>query len=374
MTWAGGLLGQRVGEARHPGKDWLLTTTNVTSLREHEAEVVALKAEVTALQETKLTAPAQRAMTKSLHQAGLQAFFGRPVEPAKKRARQRNPQSPWTGEYGGVGVLVDASLPAMAPPNDTPLRRRLWDTRRWVHVAVGYGNGGQVMHIMSVYGHTNAARDRDAMERNETLLADVLAAAAALGNVPVLVMGDLNVPPEKSAVLQAACATGAWYDLAEEAAGAGGQPAPTCFASPDGTRIDLVFGNAQAAPTLRGVEVPPDAGLPVHRPVQATLDMAAYAQERNRVKQPRAFPTEEWEKWPKEREALEARRIRDAAAQAWAAAERQQDVAGMWRLWNEMAEEYLTARSGEALHTSEKSYRGRGRETAPQKLHLAAHQ
>eukprot|EP00973_Karenia_brevis_P030467 4200221-Karenia_brevis.AAC.1 len=73
---------------------------------------------------------------------------------------------------------------------------------------VAYGDGRQVVHIMSIYGYTGSEQNADRMRKNEALLADAFTAAAELGNVPIMILGDFNVIPERSAVIRTACATG----------------------------------------------------------------------------------------------------------------------------------------------------------------------
>jgi hypothetical protein len=60
-----------------------------------------------------------------------------------------------------------------------------------------------MLHLISVYGYANDTRKRDA------LLTMVLEAAARLGEVPILVMGDLNVAVDDSTTLDA------WFDISK---------------------------------------------------------------------------------------------------------------------------------------------------------------
>ena len=70
------------------------------------------------------------------------------------------------------------------------------------------------MHVLSVYGYSNAEQDPAIMSKNEALMAEVFDAAAELGNVPVFICGDFNVLPERSPTIQAALLTGVWRDVA----------------------------------------------------------------------------------------------------------------------------------------------------------------
>eukprot|EP00660_Eupelagonema_oceanica_P016471 gene16471-20147_t len=107
VRWEGGHRGERVGEARHPGKSGLcVMTANVSSLPVYEAVVTGFDADVVALQETKLTAMGQRQMGKALDLAGWTAHWG-PPRPKKAAAATQ-----WNAAHGGVGVLVKKGIPA----------------------------------------------------------------------------------------------------------------------------------------------------------------------------------------------------------------------------------------------------------------------
>ena len=87
------------------------------------------------------------------------------------------------------------------------------------------------------------------MTRNDAFLCDVFEAAAELGNVPILIMGDFNVPAHMSGAIASALLTGRWFDVAASTALARGATlANTCFVRDTsvGSRIDLVHANSVA--------------------------------------------------------------------------------------------------------------------------------
>ena len=124
------------------------------------------------------SSPGSLIMAASLREAGWQAIWGKALPPL-------SPQEPWAAEYGGVGILVRNGIPATRGANgskdtDSAVRRRLWHTGRWVHAVVAYGDGGAVMHIMSLNGYPNAEREEAAGKLNEELLRGTFEAAAEL--------------------------------------------------------------------------------------------------------------------------------------------------------------------------------------------------
>ena len=119
------------------------------------------------------------------------------------------------------------------------------------------------------------------MSTNEAFLSDIFEYAAELGNVPVTLLGDLNVPPEMSGALQAAVSTGRWIDAALECATARAcEPANTCFVRETsvGSRIDVAWFNNVAAAALIACNTISDTGFPTHVPLVAEVQLARYEQ------------------------------------------------------------------------------------------------
>ncbi|CAE8724944.1 unnamed protein product, partial [Polarella glacialis] len=195
-----------------------------------ELEVVRWQAKVIALQETRLSEASQIELSSALYEDGWSAIWGRPQQP--QRRKKSFVPAPWNATHGGVGVSVRRGIPVSRGPIDTPLKQRLWDSGRCVHAMIAYGSGNAVLHVFSVYCFTGAHLHPDAMSKNETFLQDVFEAVAELGNVPVLIMGDFNVMPEQSEILQAAISTGAWRDAAViQASVTNSTPAATYFSA-----------------------------------------------------------------------------------------------------------------------------------------------
>eukprot|EP00660_Eupelagonema_oceanica_P002110 gene2110-biopygen23759 len=328
--------------------------------------------------------PGQEAMAKRLWHEGWQVTWGQAQPPGR---RTGGADQIFGANSLGVGVMVRRGLPMQAGPRDTERRKRLWATGRWTHCVIGTGNGAQALHVMSLYGHTGAnqfANDKkacggkQAYEANEKLLADTLEAAAELGDVPVLILGDFNVRPEDSAALRDAVLAGGWQDLALAQAEALQVEADhTCYPANggDSSRIDIAFGNGAALAATRGVAVLQDAGFSVHKPVQASLDMDTYAQRVRTVNKPAAFPIEDWVDWTAEACDEAAGGAADEVQHAWDEAKRKRDVEGLWRLFNSAAERYLTERSADAPgFRKTRRHQGRGQCRAERQRFLSAHQ
>ena len=109
--------------------------------------------------------------------------------------------------------MVRQGIPIRAAPRDSPRRRELWESGRWLHALVGTGRGREVVNVIVYYGISGAANSPEAMAENERLLALVFEDAALLAGAPTLFLGDFNVPPDRSTVLGAALGGGGWVDL-----------------------------------------------------------------------------------------------------------------------------------------------------------------
>ncbi|KAJ9456897.1 hypothetical protein DIPPA_17327 [Diplonema papillatum] len=187
---------------------------------------------------------------------------------------------------GGVAFHVrDRSTKVWQPPMGHAAEQRLWETGRWQHLAVPYGDGKRMLHLMTVYAH---ARGR---ARREELLEAVFEVAAGLGDVPVLVMGDWNTAVEDSPALRKAVSVGHWTDAALlDAQRRGRQPESTCSQADGGTRIDMVFANAAAVGAVQQVAVTRVPDVPTHSAVVVDLNLERLQATTGTVVRPAPIP------------------------------------------------------------------------------------
>lgn len=124
-----------------------------------------------------------------------------------------------------------------------------------------------------VYGISGAMAHRSDMTDNENLLLRVLSIAKAT-QVPTIVMGDFNVDPMKSALLQEVHHQGAWIDVGRAFAEAQGvDPAPTFYGHRLSTsRIDVVLANPAAMQLVTGYALHPTIRFSDHCPIVVTLE------------------------------------------------------------------------------------------------------
>ncbi|KAJ9444450.1 hypothetical protein DIPPA_17217 [Diplonema papillatum] len=112
------------------------------------------------------------------------------------------------------------------------------------HTVVATGAGNTFVHVFNVYCPSGNGR-AESEEREDMLEKILFAAADSLGDVPIMVMGDLNTEEDRSPVLRKALRNG-WSDAAElHHARTGDTPPPPTFTSArtSGTRIDRILLN-----------------------------------------------------------------------------------------------------------------------------------
>ena len=342
-------------------------STNVTSLHTQIESVMRIPADVLGRQEIRLSQAGQVEMAHTLREKGWHVVFGKPlVRPA---GSNRVPP-------GGAAVLARCGLRVQAVPPQGADANWLWNTSRFCHAVVEFSIG--MVHVISVYGHTNAWSNISQRNKNEELLTVLFRYIASLGDVPILILGDFNTPPEFSAVLSTELGQGRIIDLAATYAQAKGtQPQPTCHAHADssGSRIDLAFANHVLAPSCKGCELLEDSALPVHTPLLVSLETGAVSQKGPCFHTPLAFPLNFCDSDP-DAERYQSSQCAQACvqshAQEFAQAIERKDVDAAFSHFNHASENYMCTRGlGQSFV---KAYCGRGRVRMKTKANVAPFQ
>ena len=228
---------------------------------------------------------------------------------------------------------------------------------------VATGEGANFLHVINVYAPSGEKHRRGGqryLARERLLHLILLEYAVSLGDVPVVVLGDLNTDPDNSPSLREALRTD-WHDASELQSA--GQPPPPTFFSPgsEGTRIDYVLLNARARLAFWGCTTT-DAGLPGHRAVSVTLDVAAFAQRCRRYRIPRCIPRPH--AGAASAEPPDIARVHELL--------RVGEIDHTWRELSQACERYLLALSGETPYPR-RSYIGRGEVREPTMTSVCAH-
>ena len=150
---------------------------------------------------------------------------------------------------------------------------------RFIHGALLLGK--DCLHLIGLYGFTNAERDRTQRLQNEDLLSVACEAVAKLGNEATLIVGDLNTSTDASTVLQTNLQAGVLEDFAwTQARLDGSEPENTCYVreTSKGSRIDHILANSVASLGFQGFDsVPCDA--PTHKATRCLLQLHMCAKQ-----------------------------------------------------------------------------------------------
>ena len=142
--------------------------------------------------------------------------------------------------------------------------------------------GGRVVHLVVVYGFQGASTVPEKLRLTEKLLDAVLCELAVVASgQPCLIVGDLNIQPERIPCLLKGLMAGHWFDLQSSwAAASGVAPLPTCcrsFGSCGGSRRDFILGCPLAASALKWCSVLRDRWVLLHYVVRASFSTSRWS-------------------------------------------------------------------------------------------------
>eukprot|EP00661_Eupelagonemidae_sp_cell13_P004257 gene4256-1569_t len=362
----------------------LVRNLNLTAFNAHYDEIFELKhglgSHVWTFQETKLTDLAQQSYSKKLKAQGYQAVWGKPCPPNQSsRNGQARVGSAFAGKDLGVAIIARQDITLEHIPPNTPLQKQLYDSRRWVHARIATGTGNTGLHIISFYGLSAPFQGGQAeRQKANRMIQDCLETAKELGNVPLIIAADWNIPVEASEVLTKVTGPGGhfwdvgniWADLMQI------DPEPTCFTSPAGTKIDGFLINEPVMHSTRNYKVysAEDTPAPTHRMLEIELEVDVYHQSGNSFKKPLAFPIHKWDKWRPEDEIDAAKNILVQHSDGIKEAIMNHDPGLAYQRWTNAAEQYLFLRSGEHLDNKKNpnKYLGRADLPVPTQKKIAA--
>lgn len=161
---------------------------------------------------------------------------------------------------------------------------------RCTHTWVPTGVGHRGFHIFNVYGYVGTgSRNPDAFQLNEKLLASVFETAFSLGNVPWIVVGDLQTSPADSPVLGSLRHGSSIFDLGELFTNS-----EWTFQKGDNenirTRMDLALCNSILLPHIANMTIFRNTGLPGHCPLEISLDFSNQLDHKFVFRTPQRIP------------------------------------------------------------------------------------
>ena len=301
----------------------------------------------TMVQETRLTASGQRAMTALARRMGWRALWPPPLE--------NKGGGFWDTAPGGVGVLYRPGMviqPATGRPDDEEVQA-LWRSGRWMHAHMAHAEGKAVANIIVVYGIAGQA---GAIKRPWNA---AIKYTARLGNVAWMVCADCNFPLDNENAMPekyfTAVRVGSLVDIMKCRASARGELPDHTYdvGLAGGTRIDgiLLDPKLASAVTEDGVWAVP--GLPGHSKLSIDLDVNTMAQQVTKIKKLQDPPESSMN--PEEQSEL-ALAMWGRLQRHWNCLTEEQDTNGMWASWTWLAKEFLLLEDT-AGHTAERILR-----------------
>lgn len=261
-----------------------IISANVTSLRKNWDLVKALDSSIYFLQETTLNKQGQNAMARTISKDNHSATFGLPCE--YKFSGSQTSISLWNAKSGGLASIAKNSLPL----KDIKSTTFMFEIGRATHTWVPCGLGHRGFHIINCYGYVGAGtKNPHAFTLNEKFLSSVFEYTSTLGDVPWMVVGDLQTNPDTSPVLGTLCASNTIHDL-------GAIFTDSAWTYQKGqnehirTRIDMALCNDAMLAHVTDMHIIRDSNLPGHCPLRVFLDFPSHLDSKMVYRTPKKLP------------------------------------------------------------------------------------
>ena len=189
-----------------PGQLWSILSSNIGSFFKDDTWK-GWNDSVVCLQETRIGRNNFRNASKSACAAGKNLILG-DLLPGLFRSDGSGSTS-----HGGVAMLAPSTLssPFEESQDTTGLFKGLFHSKR-VQAVWHQVQPSLKILIFNIYAKSGASADHDILHFNDRLLGDVFQVAAQFGNIPVLVVGDFQLPPLQYPSVAAATHFANWFD------------------------------------------------------------------------------------------------------------------------------------------------------------------
>ncbi len=245
------LIGVRIREASNPGPavnhkvsakkaDLRLAICNPTALYGKVSECLQLNADIVCISETSSTIIAQKALTSEFANFGYRCFWSKEVQSLKVTDDHR---PSFRGEAGGTAILT--RILARQPRLQIP--KILQDTCRFT-CAIFQMQAMDVL-VISLYGF--AKKIQGGKRMNDLLFALVHQVIAQV-NIPFIIAGDFNEPPQKLPIFEEFKKIGVVEAFEYYTSFFGGQLPATCRGA---TRHDTAIIHHSLIPLIKGMHV-----------------------------------------------------------------------------------------------------------------------
>ena len=189
-----------------PPQLWSIISSNIGSFFNYDTWK-GWQDSVVCLQETRIGRNNFRNASKSALAAGKNPILG-DLLPGLFRSDGSGSTS-----HGGVAMLASSATtsPFEESQDSTGLYKGLFHSKR-VQAIWHQVQPRLKILIFNLYAKSGASADHDILQFNDRLLVDVFQVAAQFGEIPVLVIGDFQLPPMQYPSVAAATHFANWYD------------------------------------------------------------------------------------------------------------------------------------------------------------------
>ena len=233
-----------------------LLVANVTSWNASWSGLTSAGADVYCVQEARIPASeaARNGFRAAARRHGLQLELGDPDPESEQHLLA-------FAHRTGVGCLRTRCIEGLEPGQASRMQYAV------VHLC-----NERALHIVQIDGHADGAtKDED----NEKLVIAAMSWLRSLGDVPSLIVGDLNLVVPSSGVAPLLAMSG-WHDVLASAG-------PTCLpSSGQPSRIDYVLANKPALAHIEAAGLRWDLGIATHAALELEIRMAPTEQARMR--------------------------------------------------------------------------------------------
>ncbi len=232
----------------------IIISANVASLRNKAETIASWEADVTLLQETKLTTTALGEVRPAFSEQRKKLIHGRPCRTIKREAKVVASAARESAR-GGVAAAVREPRDTIKV-DQTDITKQLRATGRWEEVVLPARADTSHFGASVLYGVSGASQNPREHRQHEALIAKAIMRLIEFGDAPYLITGDFNIEVADSEALTSALEAGIIVDV--RAAAREGEEleliyrskGPFCGLTKEvgtASRIDFIFANPTAA-------------------------------------------------------------------------------------------------------------------------------
>ncbi len=336
-------------------KHLTLITANVAALRPKVEVIAHWNADVLLLQETKVSPATVGTIRSIFRKQGKELHHGLLCKAPERRSRKVAAACKEAAR-GGVAAVITSPRAAI-PVAPTQLVKDLRATGRWEEVLVPASGATTHLGAATIYGVSGASKETRCYRENEAILSKAIRRVIEMGDVPYVLMGDINIDPSESEAVASAVEAGVLIDVGF-ASKLGQDPDLTyrrsgpfqgMTAQDEATsRLDVCLANPTAAAAITSFKPRWDLVCSDHVPLEVELELGTFVKDVYVHDGPRPIRTDEVPKLGTDARTLAYNRAEALFGPALRAALREEDLDRAHATWSNLAEAYIEIAKGKS--------------------------